>query len=166
MVNIPRPLQYAIVGTGLTIVLAQHAIALSGHVQGLHGHLTALLIRIENHFGRDLDVTSGCRSRAHNRSIGGAHESWHLSCNAADIKVEGVSKYALANYARGLSGRGGVGIYCSDSSIHIDVGPRREWNWCGGRRQFHTRLAGGDYSYFHYAGRHHRHRIAIHMARD
>ena len=166
MVNIPRPVQYAILGAGLTIALAQHAVALSGHFQGLHSQVTALLTRIQNHYGRDVEVTSGCRSQAHNRSIGGAHESWHLSCNAADIKVEGVSKYALAQYARSLSGRGGVGTYCSDNSIHIDTGPSREWNWCGGQRRFHTRLAGGDYSYFQYAGRHHRHRITVHMARD
>jgi hypothetical protein len=25
---------------------------------------------------------------------------------------------------------GGVGLYCGDV-IHVDVGPKRNWNWCG-----------------------------------
>lgn len=169
MVNIPRPVQYFILGTGISIALAQHAIALSGHVQGLHGRLTALLHHIEGHYGRPVEITSGCRSWNHNHRIGGARESWHLRCDAADIKIGGVNKYNLAAYARGLSGRGGVGTYCHDSSIHIDVGPKREWNWgCGGQRHFHTRLASGDYSYSHFAKHWHGHRrhVRVSMARS
>ena len=166
MANVPKPLQYAVLATGLTIATAQHAIALSGHVQGLHGRLTALLHSIESHYGRSVEVTSGCRSYSHNHRIGGARESWHLSCNAADIKVDHVNKFALAAYARGLSGRGGIGTYCHDSSIHIDVGPKREWNWgCGGQRHFHTRLASGDYPYTRpFRHWHKYHRITIQMA--
>jgi hypothetical protein len=166
MVNVPRPIQYFVLGTGLAIALTQHALALSGHVQGLQGRLTSLLHHIEGHYGRPVEVTSGCRSYAHNRRIGGAHESWHLRCAAADIKISGVNKFALASYARGLAGRGGIGTYCRDASIHIDLGPRREWNWgCGGQRHFHQRLAGSDYSYTHFSKRRHKH-FHINMARS
>jgi Peptidase M15 len=109
----------------------------SGKVGGLNPRLIFLLNRIEGHFHRPLTVTSGCRSHAHNRQIGGARESWHLRCMAADVKIDGVSKGAVARFASSLGGRGGIGTYCHDSSVHVDLGPRREWYWgCAGQRQF------------------------------
>ena len=140
-----------------TIVQAQ---AFSGHVGGLNPRLGSLLRSIEGHFHRPLTVTSGCRSHQHNRSIGGARESWHLRCMAADVKVDGVSKGAVAHYAAGLGGRGGIGTYCHDSSVHVNLGPRREWYWgCGGQRSF-------SQGNFHRAGflNHHwrKHRVMRH----
>jgi uncharacterized protein YcbK (DUF882 family) len=29
---------------------------------------------------------------------------------------------------RTVEGRGGVGTYCRTNSVHIDVGPEREWH--------------------------------------
>lgn len=121
----------------LVIAMVSPALAISGKVGGLSPRLTTILRRIESHFHRPLTVTSGCRSHAHNRRIGGARESLHLRCLAADIKVANVNKGAVARFAAGLGGRGGIGTYCHDSSIHIDLGPRREWYWgCGGQRSF------------------------------
>lgn len=94
------------------------------------------LKRIEAHFGRQLVVTSGYRSRAHNRRVGGAQESRHMACEAADIKIAGVPKWQIAEYARSMPGRGGVGTYCHTDAIHVDIGPRRDWNWrCARRRK-------------------------------
>lgn len=119
------------------IVLASSAHALDGKVGGLNGRLVGLLRQIERHYGRPVTVVSGCRSFAHNRRIGGARESFHLRCMAADIKVGGVGKGALARYASSLPGRGGIGIYCRDGNIHVDVGPRRNWVWmCSGKRLY------------------------------
>jgi uncharacterized protein YcbK (DUF882 family) len=28
-----------------------------------------------------------------------------------------------------MPGRGGVGTYCHTTSIHVDIGPERDWNW-------------------------------------
>jgi uncharacterized protein YcbK (DUF882 family) len=118
-------------------LMALNANANAERANGLHPRLVSLLRQIEGHFHRPLTVTSGCRSRAHNRHIGGARESWHLKCMAADVKVAGVNKNTVAKFARGMAGRGGLGCYCHDQSIHIDLGPRREWYWgCAGQRQF------------------------------
>jgi Peptidase M15 len=109
----------------------------SGKTDGINPRLATILHHIEGHFGRQVVITSGCRSRDHNRQIGGARESFHLRCMAADIRLEGINKGRVARYAANLSGRGGVGTYCHDGSVHVDLGPRREWYWgCGGQRSF------------------------------
>jgi hypothetical protein len=104
---------------------------------GLNRRLNGLLNQISNHFHAPVTVVSGCRSYSHNRRIGGARESWHLRCMAADIRVQGVGLGTVYRYAASLPGRGGVGSYCRDNFIHLDVGDRREWHWgCHGERRF------------------------------
>lgn len=100
--------------------------------------LLNVLKKIEQHYGRKLVVTSGYRSRVHNAAARGAHNSLHMYCAAADVQMPGVSKWELAAYARSMPGRGGVGTYCYTKSVHIDIGPERDWNWrC--RRKRHRR---------------------------
>lgn len=91
--------------------------------------LVSLLKGAEQHFGKRVVVTSGFRDLAHNTRVGGAKHSQHLSCDAADIQMIGVSKWDLARYFRSQSNVGGVGTYCSTASIHVDIGRRRDWNW-------------------------------------
>lgn len=91
--------------------------------------LIGMIKSAENHFGRPVVVTSGYRDPSHNRLVGGADESLHKLCDAADLKVEGVSKWELASYLRSLPGRGGVGTYCHTESVHLDTGSQRDWNW-------------------------------------
>ena len=79
-------------------------------------------------------VTSGYRSRRYNRKVRGARKSQHMYCAAADVQVPGVSKWELAKFVRSMPGRGGVGTYCHTESVHIDVGPERDWNWRCRRR--------------------------------
>ena len=97
--------------------------------------LVRVLRTIENHYGRDVIVTSGFRSPTHNRRIGGATGSKHTSCEAADIQVDGVTKWQLAKYVRSMPGRGGVGTYCHTNSVHVDIGSERDWNWRCRRRK-------------------------------
>jgi hypothetical protein len=101
---------------------------------GLNGRLLGILSQVDAHFNRRAIVVSGCRSRTHNRRIGGARESYHLRCMAADIYIPGVSKGRLWRYLLKHSTRGGLGTYCRSSFVHVDVGPRREWAWGCGRK--------------------------------
>ncbi|AZO12546.1 DUF882 domain-containing protein [Mesorhizobium sp. M3A.F.Ca.ET.174.01.1.1] len=101
--------------------------------------LVRVLKTIEGHFGRKMIVTSGYRDPARNRRANGAKNSLHMYCAAADIQVPGVSKWELASYVRTMPGRGGVGTYCHTESVHVDVGPERDWNW-----RCRRRASGGD----------------------
>ncbi|HHZ10855.1 MAG TPA: DUF882 domain-containing protein [Rhizobiales bacterium] len=96
--------------------------------------LVRVLQAVERHYGRKVVVTSGYRSPSHNRRARGAKNSLHMYCAAADVQVEGVSKWELASFVRSMPGRGGVGTYCHTESVHIDVGPERDWNWRCRRR--------------------------------
>lgn len=104
-------------------------------VNGLNPKLMQLLARVQHHFGEALHIVSGCRSKAHNRRVRGAKRSQHLHCKAADFQIRGVSKHTLAAYLKSMPGRGGVGIYCRSSYVHLDVGPVREWHKGCGRRK-------------------------------
>ncbi|WP_245497376.1 MULTISPECIES: YcbK family protein [unclassified Mesorhizobium] len=97
--------------------------------------LVRVLKTIEGHYGKKMIVTSGYRDPARNRRANGAKNSLHMYCAAADIQVPGVSKSQLASYIRSMPGRGGVGTYCHTESVHIDVGPERDWNWRCRRRR-------------------------------
>ena len=68
------------------------------------------------------------------RQVRGAKNSMHMYCAAADIQISGVSKWELAKYLRSMPGRGGVGTYCHTESVHVDIGPERDWNWRCRRR--------------------------------
>lgn len=91
--------------------------------------LVNMLREAEEHFGKRIVVTSGFRDPEHNHRVGGAKHSQHLTCDAADIQMVGVSKWDLARYFRARADIGGVGTYCSTNSIHVDIGRRRDWNW-------------------------------------
>ncbi|WP_295811033.1 D-Ala-D-Ala carboxypeptidase family metallohydrolase [uncultured Nitratireductor sp.] len=97
--------------------------------------LVGVLKTIERHYGKRIVVTSGYRSPNYNRRVRGARKSLHMYCAAADIQIEGVSKWELAKYVRSMPGRGGVGTYCHTKSVHVDIGPERDWNWRCRRRK-------------------------------
>lgn len=96
--------------------------------------LVRVLKQIEGHYRKKMIVTSGYRDQARNVRARGAKNSLHMYCAAADIQIPGVSKWDLATYVRSLPGRGGVGTYCHTESVHVDVGPERDWNWRCRRR--------------------------------
>ena len=97
--------------------------------------LVRVLKVVEHHYGKKAVITSGYRNQARNRRARGAKNSLHMYCAAADVQVPGVSKWELANFVRSMPGRGGVGTYCHTESVHIDVGPERDWNWRCRRRK-------------------------------
>jgi uncharacterized protein YcbK (DUF882 family) len=104
-------------------------------VSCLKPSLVRVLKTVEQHYRRKIVVTSGYRSPAHNRRARGAKNSLHMYCAAADVQVQGISKWELAKFVRSMPGRGGVGTYCHTESVHIDVGPERDWNWRCRRRK-------------------------------
>lgn len=95
----------------------------------LRPELVSLIRTVEDHYKRPAIITSGFRDPSRNRRAGGVRHSLHTMCAAADIQVQGVSKWQLADFLRSLPGRGGVGTYCHTESVHIDVGGERDWNW-------------------------------------
>ena len=97
-------------------------------------NLLNVIKTVETHFGKPVVVTSGYRDPQHNREVGGAEESMHKSCEAADIQIDGISKWDIAQYIRSLPNRGGVGTYCHTDSVHLDTGNARDWNWGCGRK--------------------------------
>ncbi|MBL0375051.1 YcbK family protein [Rhizobium sp. KVB221] len=105
-------------------------------VRCLRPQLVSMLQQVEKHYRRPVVVTSGFRDVGHNRRAGGVRHSLHTLCAAADIQIEGVSKWELADYLRSIPGRGGVGTYCHTDSVHIDIGGERDWNWRCRRKKF------------------------------
>lgn len=97
-------------------------------VSCLRPQLVAILKTIERRFNKPVIITSGYRSPAYNQKVNGAKRSMHMSCAAADIQVPDTNKWEIAKFVRALPNRGGVGTYCHQS-IHVDVGPKRDWNW-------------------------------------
>ena len=88
--------------------------------------LAALLQKIRDHFGRPVVITSGYRTAAHNKSVGGA----------ADIRVQGIPVEQLAAYAETcLPGTGGIGRYPPRAGravgwVHVDTRPAKS-RWTG-----------------------------------
>ncbi|MFL4998888.1 MAG: septal ring lytic transglycosylase RlpA family protein [Xanthobacteraceae bacterium] len=119
--------------------------------------LGAVLRRAAWDFGKVVEVISGYRSLAYNRALYGNRRkdnghfvgdaSQHIRCQAADIRIAGVSPARLHAWALHQPEVGGVGRYASNF-IHIDIRPRLRgrvvtWDWRGGRK---------------FARRHHNHR--------
>lgn len=81
--------------------------------------------------GKSISITSGYRSPQHNKKIGGAKNSQHVTGMASDIKVTGMTPKEVALVIEGLieSGKmkqGGIGIY--PSWVHYDIrGTKARW---------------------------------------
>lgn len=88
----------------------------------LNSRLRSAIAHVAQSFG-SVRVNSTCRSRTRNRRVGGARRSYHLSGNAADIRVFGNVR-AAARYLRQVAG--GYKHY-GGGLFHIDTGPRRTW---------------------------------------
>jgi uncharacterized protein YcbK (DUF882 family) len=110
-------------------------------VSCLKPKLVKILKQVERHYGKKVIITSGYRSKSYNRRVRGARNSQHMHCRAADIRVPGVSKAALARYARTIPGIGGVGTYCRSSFVHLDSASRRDWHWGCGKKKRRKRSA-------------------------
>lgn len=88
---------------------------------------------IRNHVGKPLIITSGIRCEEHNKKEGGAHYSRHLTGEAADIKIEGMTgteiRVMLLELIKDFKIKdGGIGTYKNIPNIcHYDIGGSRRW---------------------------------------
>jgi len=98
--------------------------------------LPEVLEAIRNHFGKPLRITSGYRTPAWNRKVGGVAKSQHTLGTAADINID--DETPLAVYRAIVNGwvagvdpeRLGVGLYLG--FVHVDVrGHRARWHGAG-----------------------------------
>ena len=98
--------------------------------------LPVLLQAIREHFNKPITITSGYRTAAHNKSVGGAKSSQHLLGRAADIQVADTPVEEVAAYAESLMPTwGGVGRYPVKAGrakgwVHVDTRPAKS-RWTG-----------------------------------
>lgn len=90
----------------------------------LNSGLRSVVAGVASLFG-GVTVNSTCRSRGHNRRVGGARHSHHLTGNAVDFRVRGNWRGVWA-YLRSSGGVGGLKHY-GRGLFHIDTGSRRTW---------------------------------------
>lgn len=100
------------------------------------------------HFGGTARALSCYRSARYNKSVGGASRSQHMFKKALDFSISGIQKFVLAKWVRNhpmMRKIGGVGLYCGEF-IHADVGPKRNWNWCGSQLADGTSKSAGRHA--------------------
>jgi len=91
--------------------------------------LRVAIAEFEGHFGKKVVVSSGYRDPFHNTKVGGADQSMHMKCMAADFFIPGVNKGKLIAFAMRTGVVGGLGCYPGKSFIHVDVRDRPNgWN--------------------------------------
>jgi hypothetical protein len=90
----------------------------------LDSGIKAVIYQVASNFG-PVTVNSTCRNRGHNRSVGGAPKSKHLSGDAADFRVHGNVRGVYA-FLKSSGSVGGLKHY-GGGLFHIDNGDRRSW---------------------------------------
>jgi uncharacterized protein YcbK (DUF882 family) len=88
----------------------------------LASNLRSAINYVAQNYG-SVTVNSTCRSASHNRRVGGAPKSYHLTGDAADIRIHGNVSGATAYLRSAVGGfkHYGGGLY------HIDNGPSRSF---------------------------------------
>ena len=85
---------------------------------------------MRDRIGKPLSITSGFRCNRHNKTVGGAEQSFHTLGMAADVSCPaGVSPEELAVVAEEipLFCEGGIGVYAS--LVHLDVRQSGKARW-------------------------------------
>lgn len=81
--------------------------------------LLAILTDVREHFGRPVIINSANRCPTHNKRVGGASKSVHLTGKAADIRVKDVAPDIVHAYLTSkYTGKYGIGKY--NTFTHVD----------------------------------------------
>ena len=89
----------------------------------IDSNLVTLLQKIRDKFG-PVTITSGYRTPAYNKKVGGVSNSQHVKGTAADIVVPAATPEQVAQYAEYLQpSTGGIGLYTTFT--HVDVRANR-----------------------------------------
>lgn len=86
--------------------------------------LRFVIWEFEGQFGRKVIMHSGYRDNQHNSAAGGADNSYHKKCMAADFYIPGVPKEQLIAFAMRTDSVGGLGCYPGRPFIHVDIRDR------------------------------------------
>lgn len=98
-------------------------------LMNVKGRLLVTLEAIRESVGKGVNIESGCRCTAHNKKVGGATNSAHLSGEAADIWVDGLSSRDLGQIIKWLYKKRKLPYlrYCylikgnSNTRVHVGV---------------------------------------------
>lgn len=76
-------------------------------------------------------INSGFRCPVHNREVNGSLQSFHMTGEAADIRVAGITPVKLASIAKKVFEfrEGGIGVY--PQWLHVDVRKSAQATWFG-----------------------------------
>ena len=96
--------------------------------------LLQILEFIRQHYQKPVTITSGCRCKAHNESIGGSDNSQHIYGRAADFQVEDVRPLEVYELIDNIHpNKYGLGVYIRGNSgwVHIDSRTDSPARWEG-----------------------------------
>jgi hypothetical protein len=96
--------------------------------------VTQNLIAMSKQLGYVLQVTSGYRSPAYNKKVGGVSKSQHMQGNAVDVLQPGMNNAQRQEFIQAAIDNGfrGIGIY--NSFTHLDIrGSKAAWGANGSR---------------------------------
>ena len=96
-------------------------------MSGLNKSVVDLWGKTQGAFGQPVNIVSAYRDPARNAKAGGAKHSQHMSGNAIDVDVSGMSKADRLRLINTASAMGFTGIGVYNNSLHFDVGNRRAW---------------------------------------
>ena len=86
----------------------------------IDSYLVTILDILRNQIGKPIIITSGYRTEARNKSVGGAKYSYHMRGMAADIRVEGMSAKELAKKLDKIM-ESSCGIIVYNNWVHLDT---------------------------------------------
>ncbi len=76
---------------------------------------------IRDLLGKPITITSGWRTLEHNKAVGGAPNSMHLSGMAVDIVISGMTPKQVQDYLKNWNGGLGYG----STFTHLDIRPTK-----------------------------------------